>query len=65
MSKYYYDLNYTAGRNSYSTAIVSDIPLDEDEVVNEALLLNRIDPDCHINYVDELTEEEYKKWFGK
>ena len=63
--KFYYEI-HVVGKNGFSTSIVTDIEMDDDEVILKAYEEDKLhDDDCYyIDYVDELTFEEWDKQFN-
>lgn len=65
MEKHYYEIHVT-GRNGFSTSVVSDKELDDDDVVMLAYEQDKLEgDDCHyVDYVQKLTFEEWDEWFN-
>ena len=63
--KYYYEFG-VSGSCGFSACVVSDKPLDEDEVVLKAYADDLMhDDDCHyVSYVEEIEEFEYNERFN-
>lgn len=63
--KYYYEI-HVCGKEGFSTAIVSDTPLDDRERITMAVKLGQIDSDDvdYVDYTDELSKEEYDESFA-
>ena len=63
--KFYYEI-HVVGKNGFSTSIVSDIELDEEEVIMKAYEDGKLHGnDCHnIDYVDELSFDEWNTHFN-
>jgi len=65
MNKFYYEIHVT-GKNSFSTAIISDTELDDDDVIMLAYEQDKLKgDDCHyIDYVNELSFTEWDEQFN-
>jgi len=63
--KFYYEI-HVCGKNGFSTSMVVDQPLDDDDVILEAYNLDKLEgDDCHhVDYVNELTFEEWNTHFN-
>lgn len=61
----YYEIHVT-GKNSFSTCVISDKELDDDEVIMLGYEQDKLeDDDCHyVDYVQELTYDEWNEWFN-
>ena len=57
---YYYEI-HVVGKNGFSTAIITDIPMDDDGVILAAYENDILHADdCH--YVDYVNELSFKEW---
>lgn len=65
MKKYYYEIHVT-GKESFSTSVISEIELDEEEVIMLGYEQDKLEgDDCHyVDYVQELTFEEWDTHFN-
>ena len=63
--KFYYEIHVT-GKEGFSTSVISHIELDDDDVVLKAYADDKLhDDDCHyVDYVKELTEQEWNEMFN-
>jgi len=62
--KYYYEI-HVIGKNGFSTSIVSDREIDENEIIKQAVKEDKIDRDDvhYVDYTNELDEEEWNTYF--
>jgi|GEM_PF-3183384 hypothetical protein len=66
--KYYYEV-HVCGKNGFSTCVISNDKLDVDANDDEIILLGYAQDklegdDCHyVDYIEELTYDEYKEYF--
>ncbi len=63
--KYYYEIHVT-GKNGFSTSIITDMSMDEEDIILKAYEDDILHgDDCHhVDYVQELTYEEWNEWFN-
>lgn len=61
----YYEIHVT-GKNGFSTSVISNKELDDDEVVLLGYEQDKLEgDDCHyVDYVQELTFDEWNEWFN-
>jgi hypothetical protein len=64
-TKFYYEIHVT-GKNSFSTSIATDTEMDDDEIILKAYEEDKLeDDDCHhVDYVNQLTYEEWDEQFN-
>lgn len=62
--KYYYEIHVT-GKNGFSTSIITDSEMDDDDIILKAYEDDILHgDDCHyVDYVQELTYEEWNVHF--
>lgn len=62
---YYYEI-HVCGKNGFSTSIISETQLDDDDIIMRAYEEDKLEgDDCHyVDYIEELTFEEWDKWFN-
>jgi len=63
MKNYYYDIHvFISRQDGYSITLKSDEPLEEDDAIERAAEANLFTEDGdqnHVDYVEEISEEEY------
>lgn len=66
--KYYYDIHVELEKtNGYSIGLVSDVKLKDEEAINLASEQNKFDEAWDkdlVDYVENITEEEYNLWYN-
>jgi hypothetical protein len=62
---FYYEIHVT-GKESFSTTIISDVELDDDDIIMKAYEEDKLEgDDCHyIDYINELSFDEWDKHFN-
>jgi hypothetical protein len=62
---FYYEIHVT-GKNGFSTCVISDFEMDDDDIILLAYENDILhDDDCHyIDYINELTFEEWDTHFN-
>jgi len=63
--KKYYEIHVT-GKDSFSTSVVSDKELDDDEIILLGYEQDKLEgDDCHyVDYIEELTFDEWNTHFN-
>lgn len=64
---YYYDVHVNIPKNGYSVAVKSEVELTDDEAIELAKNQNKFEEVSdanYVDYVDELTEEEFETHFN-
>ena len=61
----YYEIHVT-GKNGFSTSIITDMPMDDDDIILAAYENDVLHGDDHyfIDYIQELTFEEWDTHFN-
>lgn len=64
-TKFYYEIHVT-GKNGFSTSIVTDTEMDDDEVILKAYEEDKLEGDdhYHIDYINQLSYEEWDEYFN-
>jgi hypothetical protein len=58
--KFYYEIHIT-GKNGFSTSIITDVEMDDDEIILKAYADDILSGnDCH--YVDYINKLDYEEW---
>jgi len=62
---YYYEIHVT-GKNGFSTAVIADMPMEDDDIILKAYEDDILhDDDCHyIDYIQELSFEDWNTHFN-
>lgn len=62
---FYYEIHVT-GKNGFSTTVISDVELDDDDVIMLGYEQDKLEgDDCHhVDYVNELSFEEWDEQFN-
>ena len=62
---YYYEIHVT-GKNGFSTSVITDIEMDDDDIIQTAYENDILHgDDCHhVDYIQELTFEEWDEQFN-
>jgi len=63
--KYYYEIHVT-GKNGFSTSVITDFPMDDDDIILSAYENDILSgDDCHyIDYIQELSYEDWDEYFN-
>lgn len=63
--KFYYEI-YVVGKNGFSTVIISDKELDDDDVIKVAYQEGKLEGDDYhyVGYVEEIDEDDYNERFN-
>lgn len=63
--KFYYEI-HVVGKNGFSTSIVVEEELDDDDVIMKAYQEGKLEgDDCHyVDYVNQLSYEEWNEQFN-
>ena len=63
--KFYYEIHVT-GKNGFSTSVISETELDDDDVILLGYEQDKLEgDDCHyVDYVQELDFEEWNEHFN-
>lgn len=65
MKKYYYEIHVT-GKESFSTSVISNKKLDDDEIIMLGYEQNKLEGDdrYYVDYIEELTFKEWNTYFN-
>jgi hypothetical protein len=64
---YYYDVHVKIPKNGYSVGVKSEVELSDDEAIELAKNQNKFEENSdvdYVDYVDELTKEEFENSFN-